>query len=61
MRAALVIVVLILCHGCGCRGYTPHYILTDSPETKEAMQKCQKEPEQSDSLLPDTSGAESPK
>lgn len=46
MRASLIFALLLLCNACGSRGYVPHYILTDSPETKQEVHKCQKEPEQ---------------
>lgn len=46
MRASLIIALLLLCNACGSRGYVPQYILTDSPETKKEVHKCQEAPEQ---------------
>jgi hypothetical protein len=51
MKASLLLGLLMLCYACGSRGYVPQYILTDSPETKEEVHKCQEEPEQDNSLL----------
>lgn len=52
MRFSLLIALLFLCGGCACKGHVPHYILSDSPETKEAMHKCQEEPD--DGVLSET-------
>ena len=52
MRAGLLFALLLLCNACGSRGYVPNYILTDSPETKKEVHKCQETPEQdAESLL----------
>lgn len=37
--------ILLLFSACNSRGYTPHYILTDSPETKQAVNQCKEDPQ----------------
>lgn len=46
MRTSVLFALLLLCNACGSRGYVPHYILTDSQETKKEVHKCPAAPEQ---------------
>lgn len=51
MKFGQVIALLLLCTGCACKGHVPHYILTDSPETKQALHQCQDSPVQGENLI----------
>jgi|GEM_PF-2024079 len=51
MRFGQLLALLLICTGCSCRGYVPHYILTDSPETRQAVHQCQESPSQEKEII----------